>query len=87
MIPALGNFLIDMFKATPILSVITVLEMMTRAKLIGSETFRYSEPMTIVGLIFLGLTLISSTLIRKLEKRYDDARSGRSGSPLVDTSA
>jgi len=68
MIPALGNFLIDMFKATPILSVITVLEMMTRAKMIGSESFRYVEPITMVGLFFLVFTLISSSLVRRLER-------------------
>lgn len=70
MVPALGNFLIDMFKATPILSVITVLEMMTRAKMIGSETFRYAEPITIVGLFFLIFTLISSALIRRVERAF-----------------
>ncbi|MCK1481392.1 ectoine/hydroxyectoine ABC transporter permease subunit EhuD [Bradyrhizobium sp. 193] len=73
MVPALGNFLIDMFKATPILSVITVLEMMTRAKMIGSETFRYVEPITIVGAIFLILTLISSAIIRRTERYFNNA--------------
>lgn len=70
MIPALGNFLIDMFKATPILSAISVLELMTRAKLIGSETFRYAEPITIVGIAFLALTLVSSAGIRWLERYF-----------------
>lgn len=82
MIPALGNFLIDMFKATPLLSVITVFEMMTRAKLIGAETFRYIEPMTIVGLMFLVLTLISSALIRKLERRYRGPKQRSAGLTL-----
>lgn len=67
MIPTLGNYLVDMFKATPVLSVISVLEMMERAKLIGSETFRYTEPMTLVGIFFLIMTLASSLLVRKLE--------------------
>lgn len=70
MVPALGNFLVDMFKATPILSVITVLEMMTRAKMIGSETFRYAEPITIVGGIFLVLSLASSMIIRRAEAYF-----------------
>lgn len=68
MVPALGNYLIDMFKATPVLSVISVLEMMTRAKMIGSETFRYNEPITLVGLFFLVMTLASSALVRWLER-------------------
>jgi polar amino acid transport system permease protein len=73
MVPALGNYLVDMFKATPILSVITVLEMMARAKLIGSETFRYIEPMTLVGLFFLVMTLSSSFLVRRLERVFAGA--------------
>lgn len=67
MIPALGNYLIDIFKATPILSVVTVLELMTQAKMIGSESFRYTEPMTLVGLFFLVMTLGASFLVRRLE--------------------
>ncbi|MCA1510399.1 ectoine/hydroxyectoine ABC transporter permease subunit EhuD [Bradyrhizobium sp. NBAIM01] len=75
MIPALGNYLIDIFKATPILSVITVLEMMTRAKMIGSESFRYTEPMTIVGAFFLIMTLGASFLVRRLERLLGEVRS------------
>ena len=82
MIPALGNYLIDMFKATPILSVITVLEMMTRAKMIGSETFRYTEPMTLVGVFFLVMTLGSSVLVRRLERMFGKAR-GRAPAGLA----
>ena len=58
-VPALGNYLIAMFKDTPLLSAITVLEMLERAKIIGNETFRYLEPLTIVGLIFLVLSVLS----------------------------
>lgn len=73
MIPALGNYLIDMFKATPLLSVITVVEMMTRAKMIGAETFRYTEPMTLVGIFFLVMTLASSAMIRLFERYLTQA--------------
>ena len=46
MIGPLGDCLIAMFKDTPLLSAITVVEMMAEAKLIGSDTFRYMEPLT-----------------------------------------
>src|SRR6266536_2043340 len=36
-IPALGNYLIAMFKDTPILSAIGIIEMLNRAKIIGSH--------------------------------------------------
>src|SRR5690606_15930902 len=41
-VPALGNYLVALFKETPLLSAIGVLELMQTAKIIGSETFRYT---------------------------------------------
>lgn len=70
-IPALGNYLIAMFKDTPMLSAITVLELLGTAKIIGSETFRYLEPLTLVGVLFLVLSLASSYFVRRIEKRLD----------------
>jgi len=67
-LPMVGNYLISMFKDTPLLSAITVLEMLQRAKMIGSETFHYFEPLTVVGILFLILSLLSSVAVRRLEK-------------------
>ncbi len=67
-LPMVGNYLISMFKDTPLLSAITVLEMLQRAKIIGSESFHYFEPLTVVGILFLILSLLSSVGVRKLEK-------------------
>lgn len=67
-IPALGNYLVAMFKDTPLLSAITVLELLQTAKIIGAETFRYTEPLTIVGLLFLLISLMSAAGIRALER-------------------
>ena len=58
-VPALGNYLIGMFKETPLLSAIAVVELMQTAKIIGSETFRYLEPITMVGVFFLVMSLVS----------------------------
>jgi polar amino acid transport system permease protein len=68
-LPALGNYLIAMFKDTPLLSAIAVVELMQRAKIIGSESFRYLEPITIVGLFFLAMSLCAALLVRALERR------------------
>lgn len=78
-VPALGNYLIAMFKETPLLSAIAVVEMMNRAKIIGSQTFRYVEPITIVGAIFLVLSLISMVGVRHFEDwlRYKVTRQSR----------
>jgi polar amino acid transport system permease protein len=66
-VPALGNYLIGMFKETPLLSAIAVVELMQTAKIIGSETFRYLEPITMVGVFFLIMSLISAAGVRRVE--------------------
>jgi len=68
-VPALGNYLVAMFKDTPLLSAITVVEVLQAAKLIGAETFRYVEPLTLVGALFLVLSLLSAVTIRWAEDR------------------
>ncbi|OMQ43626.1 ectoine/hydroxyectoine ABC transporter permease subunit EhuD [Ensifer sp. 1H6] len=70
MIPALANYLIAMFKETPLLSAITVLELMNQAKSIANSNYRYIEPMTLVGVFFLVMSLISVVFLRWLEERY-----------------
>lgn len=67
-IPALGNYLVAMFKDTPVLSAITVVELMQQAKNMGSETFRYLEPITLVGIFFLIISITFSALVRRVER-------------------
>jgi polar amino acid transport system permease protein len=68
-LPALGNYVISMFKEVPLLLGIGVIEVVNKAKEISSETFRPIEPYTIAGLLFLVLSLPASILIRRLERR------------------
>ncbi|MGC4023792.1 MAG: ectoine/hydroxyectoine ABC transporter permease subunit EhuD [Mesorhizobium sp.] len=70
MIPALANYFIAMFKETPLLSAITVLELMNQAKSVANSSYRYIEPITMVGLFFLTISLISVVILRWLEHRY-----------------
>ncbi len=67
MIPAIGNYLVAMFKETPLLSSIGLIELMARAKLIGAETFRYLEPITMVGVFFLIMSLVAAAAIQRIE--------------------
>lgn len=71
MVPAIGNYFIAMFKDTPLLSAITVLELLQRAKLLGAAEFRYLEPLSMVGLMLLVVSLSASRLVTKLERRHD----------------
>lgn len=70
MIPALGNYLIAMFKETPLLSAITVVELFQQAKIISSNEFRAMEPYTLVGVLFFLLSYPSAMIIRNLEVRF-----------------
>lgn len=70
MIPALANYLIAMFKETPLLSAITVLELMNQAKSVANSSYRYVEPITMVGVFFLGMSLVSVVVLRWLEYRF-----------------
>jgi polar amino acid transport system permease protein len=70
MMPALANYFIAMFKETPLLSAITVLELMNQAKSVANTYYRYVEPMTLVGAFFLVISLFSVVLLRWLERRY-----------------
>ncbi|MFE1103969.1 ectoine/hydroxyectoine ABC transporter permease subunit EhuD [Nocardiopsis alba] len=69
-IPALGNYLIAMFKDTPLLFAIGVAELLTEARRVGSADFQIVEAFTMVGLLFLLVSIPSAIVIRRLEKRY-----------------
>ncbi|HEY0573504.1 MAG TPA: ectoine/hydroxyectoine ABC transporter permease subunit EhuD [Pseudonocardia sp.] len=68
-VPALGNYVISMFKEVPLLLAISVVEVVSKAQEIGSQTFRFTEPFTIAGLLFLVLSYPASMLVRRLERR------------------
>lgn len=73
-IPALGNYLVAMFKEAPLLSTVTVLELLAVARSIQSVTFRGLEPFTMAGLLFLAVSIPASILVRYLERRYGYVR-------------
>ena len=68
-VPALGNYMISMFKETPLLISIGVLDVLNRAKEQGAETFQVLEPYTLAGILFLLISYPSSILVRRLERR------------------
>jgi polar amino acid transport system permease protein len=66
-LPGMGNYLVGIFKDTPMLSVIGVAELMHTANAIGSETYRFLEPYTLVGIIFLAISLPTAAGISLFE--------------------
>ncbi len=70
MIPALSNYLIMMFKETPLLTAISVFELMTAARSVANYHYRYIEPMTLVGIFFLAISIPAAIFTLGLERRF-----------------
>jgi polar amino acid transport system permease protein len=68
-VPSLGNYVIAMFKDSAILAAITVVELLNTAQAIGSDSYRYLEPLTLAGLLYFLVSYPSAKLIRALEHR------------------
>ena len=73
-IPGMGNYLVGIFKDTPLLSTIGVAELFHAATAVGGYNYRYLEPYTMVGLIFLTLSIPAAMWVRRLEKRVNKAQ-------------
>ena len=70
MIPPLANYLITMFKETPLLAAITVVELFRAADQYSNSNYKYLEPMTLVGVFFLIVSIPSAIIAMKLEKKF-----------------
>lgn len=68
-LPTLGNYFVGMFKDAPIGSSIGVAGVLFTARRIGSATFRFVEPMTIAGLLFLIVSIPAAMSVRALERK------------------
>ena len=72
-LPSMGNYAVSMLKETPVLSVVTVLDMLNLANMIGDRTFEYLVPLSLVGLIFPIMTTLCSFGIHALERALPKA--------------
>ncbi|MBW7454303.1 ectoine/hydroxyectoine ABC transporter permease subunit EhuD [Paenibacillus sepulcri] len=75
-VPVMGNYLIVIFKETPILMAITLVELLLTAKNAASDSYRVFEPYTVVGVLFLIISLIMTVLFRFLEKKLNGKYAG-----------
>ena len=73
-IPGMGNYLVGIFKDTPLLSTIGVAELFHAATSVGGEHYRYLEPYSMVGIIFLILSVPAAMGRRKLERSVNKAQ-------------
>lgn len=73
-IPVFGNYLVMMIKDTSLLAMISVQELLLRAKTFASQTFMTVEAYTIVALVYLILSVPLSRLAVALERHLKRAR-------------
>jgi polar amino acid transport system permease protein len=78
MIPPLANYLITMFKETPLLSAITVVELFNAANIFSNSNYKYLEPMTLVGVFFLIVSIPAAYAAMKLEQHFKPKNTGSS---------
>ncbi len=70
-VPMLGNYFIILFKEVPLVSTISVAEILLKANTYGARTYAYLEPLTVVGIIFLLLSYPSALLVQRLEMKMN----------------
>jgi polar amino acid transport system permease protein len=69
-LPTLGNDLISLLKDSSLVSVLGVRDITQEARLYASATFRYTESLTLLALLYLALTLLLALGVKTLEHRY-----------------
>jgi len=74
-IPPLANIALGYFKASAVLALLSVGELTTVAARISNYTFKPIETFTVVGIVYLALGYILSSMTFRLEKIFRTAQS------------
>ena len=70
-LPGCGNEIVYLIKYSSLAYVITCFELTGQAKIVASESFRFSEVFMVVGVYYLALVTVASWGLRRLEKRLE----------------
>lgn len=73
--PALGNYLISLFKDTSLTSVLTVQELMFTGQIIAARNYQYFTIYTLVGTLYFGVGYVAAVFVRRLEKQLSQGYS------------
>ncbi|BDF59452.1 amino acid ABC transporter permease [Christensenellaceae bacterium] len=75
-LPALGNEFIVLFKETSIVGYVAVMDLTRAAELVRSRTLDAFVPLIFIALVYLGIVMLITWALRKLERRLalSDAR-------------
>lgn len=67
-LPALGNYLIGLFKDTALASVVTVQELMFTGQVIAARDYQYFTVYTLTAILYFAVGYPSALIVRHLEK-------------------
>ncbi len=70
-LPGCGNEIVYLIKYSSLAYVVTCFELTGQAKIVASETFRFSEVFMVVGVYYLALVSVASWGLRRLEKKLE----------------
>ncbi len=73
-VPPLGNEFIAMLKDTSLLSLLSLREITQRTREFSADTFEYFPAYNTVALLYIGLTLAASSLVKFAERRTQHER-------------
>jgi polar amino acid transport system permease protein len=69
-VPALASYLIQMYKDTALLFAIGLPVLLYEARDVGTQSFRFLEPYTMAGLLYLMISIPAARLLRRLETQH-----------------
>jgi polar amino acid transport system permease protein len=80
-LPALGNYLIALFKDTALASVVTVQELMFSGQIIAARNYQYFTVYTVTAILYFAVGYPSALIVRRIERwaqrGWTDARVAR----------
>jgi polar amino acid transport system permease protein len=68
-LPVIGNYVNSMFKISALVSAISVVDLFGAATINANSTYRYLEPFTMVGLLYLVVSVPVTVLLHLAERR------------------
>jgi len=67
-LPALGNYLIALFKDTALASVVTVQELMFSGQIIAARNYQYFTVYTVTAILYFAVGYPSALIVRRIER-------------------
>lgn len=80
-LPALGNYLIALFKDTALASVVTVQELMFSGEIIAARNYQYFTVYTVTAILYFAVGYPSALLVRRLDRNA--RRQPKRGAPIT----